>query len=58
MLFFHLESLGLNFRIGRGIACSPDPIELATVLGPIKAEPCGWPREGAASLDGLCARRP
>jgi hypothetical protein len=27
-----------------GIACSPDPIEHATVLGPIKAEPCGWPR--------------
>ena len=25
-------------------AASPDPIEDATVLGPIKAKPCGWPR--------------
>jgi hypothetical protein len=23
---------------------SPDPVEDATVLGPIKAKPCGWPR--------------
>jgi Protein of unknown function (DUF3489)/Resolvase, N terminal domain len=25
-------------------ASSPDPVEDATVLGPIKAKPCGWPR--------------
>src|ERR1700733_15075651 len=25
-------------------ASSPNPVEDATVLGPIKAKPCGWPR--------------
>ena len=25
-------------------ASSPDPIERAAVLGPVKAKPCGWPR--------------
>jgi hypothetical protein len=25
-------------------ASSPDPVEDATVLGPIKAKPFGWPR--------------
>jgi hypothetical protein len=25
-------------------ASSPDPVEDATVLVPIKAKPCGWPR--------------
>ena len=24
-------------------ASSPDPVKHAAVLGPIKAEPCGWP---------------
>src|ERR1700682_3163109 len=26
------------------IACSPDPIQHAAVLGPVKAKPFGWPR--------------
>jgi hypothetical protein len=25
-------------------ASSPDPIQPAAVLGPVKAKPCGWPR--------------
>src|SRR5258708_5096439 len=31
---------GRRFRA----ASSPDPIERAAVLGPVKAKPCGWPR--------------
>jgi len=43
---------GVNFTQNQGFefpydvvsASSPDPVEDATVLGPIKAKPCGWPR--------------
>src|ERR1700704_6496714 len=33
-------------------ACSPAPIEHATVLGPIKAKPFGWPRKTRPALTG------
>src|SRR5580692_7740530 len=33
-------------------AFSPDPIKDATVLGPIKAKPCGWPRKTRPALTG------
>jgi len=33
-------------------ATSPDPIKHATVLGPIKAKPCGWPRKTRPALTG------
>jgi NAD(P)-dependent dehydrogenase (short-subunit alcohol dehydrogenase family) len=31
---------------------SPDPIEDAAVLGPIKAKPFGWPRKARPALTG------
>jgi hypothetical protein len=33
-------------------AGSPDPIEDAAVLGPIKAKPFGWPRKPRPALTG------
>src|ERR1700676_819100 len=33
-------------------ASSPDPIKDATVLGPIKAKPFGWPRKTRPALTG------
>ena len=33
-------------------ADSPDPIEDAAVLGPIKAKPFGWPRKARPALTG------
>jgi hypothetical protein len=33
-------------------AYSPDPIEDAAVLGPIKAKPFGWPRKARPALTG------
>ena len=33
-------------------ACSPDPIEDAAALGPIKAKPFGWPRKARPALTG------
>ena len=33
-----------EFPYGVVSASSPDPVENATVLGPIKAKPFGWPR--------------
>src|SRR5712691_2566946 len=33
-------------------ASSPDPIERAAVLGPVKAEPFGWPRRRGQPLTG------
>ena len=33
-------------------AYSPDPIEDAAVLGPIKAKPFGWPRKPRPALTG------
>ena len=33
-------------------ACSPEPIEHAAVLGPIKAKPFGWPRKSRPALTG------
>ena len=35
-----------------GSAYSPDPIEDAAVLGPIKAKPFGWPRKSRPALTG------
>jgi len=47
----NFPNTGLNFRTRRSPAVS-DPIEHADVLGPIKAEPFGWPRKTRSVLTG------
>jgi hypothetical protein len=55
--FQRIEFRGDLATVSRVVcAASPGAVEDATVLGPIKAKPCGWPRR-AASLDRPCARR-
>jgi hypothetical protein len=39
----------VNFREVASVG-SPDPIEDAAVLGPIKAKPFGWPRKARPAL--------
>ena len=38
------QSQRFEFHYDVASASSPDPIKDATVLGPIKAKPFGWPR--------------
>jgi NAD binding domain of 6-phosphogluconate dehydrogenase len=38
------KTTSLDFAIMWQAHCGPDPIQCAAVLGPIKAEPFGWPR--------------
>ena len=44
------KSHRIEFPGSVAIACSPDPIKRAAVLGPIKAEPFGWPRKARPAL--------
>jgi hypothetical protein len=46
------ESRRIEFADDTASACSPDPIEHAAVLGPIKAKPFGWPRRPRPALTG------
>jgi hypothetical protein len=41
-----------EFPYDVGSTCSPDPIEDAAVLWPIKAKPFGWPRKPRPALTG------
>jgi hypothetical protein len=56
LLASHRRSYDKGAQIEVAAHRGPDPVEDATVLGPIKAKPAGG-REDAASLDRPCARR-